>query len=348
MHNKWLRTAVLCVGVYLAGRLLFVPLLPFLIGLSLAVLLEPAVLWCCRRLGFQRKFAAAALTTLLLAALLIVLALGIAKLVEEGSAAVERLPALLGSLPKMVDALEQRYEGFYRSCPAEIRSWMDDTLLSLSKEGVSLAGKLSASLLGKASAFMGKVPRLLLFLFTTLLAIYFTTMSYPEILAFLRRQIPQSWQRGVRGIADCLRSTFWKWLKAESLLCFATFSMLLLGFWYLRLDYTLLLALVIAIVDALPVLGAGTVLVPWALGHLLLGSVPRGVALLALYAIILLVRSLLEPRLMASQAGLPPLSALLAMYLGYCLFGVGGMLVLPIVLLFLKQLRDGGYVQLWQ
>ena len=101
-------------------------------------------------------------------------------------------------------------------------------------------------------------------------------------------------------------------------------------------------------VDALPVLGAGTVLVPWAIYHLLLGQLPRGIALLALYAIILLVRSLMEPKVMAAQAGLPPLSALLAMYLGYSLFGLWGMLLLPILLLFLKQLQDNQIIRLWR
>ena len=76
--------------------------------------------------------------------------------------------------------------------------------------------------------------------------------------------------------------------------------------------------------------------------------VGRYQALLALYAIIMLVRNLLEPRVMAAQAGLPPLTALLAMYLGFCLFGVGGMILFPILLLFVKQLQDGGFLHLWK
>ena len=136
--------------------------------------------------------------------------------------------------------------------------------------------------------------------------------------------------------------------RAESILCLVTFVMLLLGFWYLGVDYALLTAVLVAIVDALPVLGTGTVLVPWSVYQLLLGSVPRGVALLALYAVILLVRNLLEPKLVAAQAGLPPLAALMAMYLGFRLFGVGGMLLAPVVMMFVKQLQDFGAVRIWK
>ena len=203
-------------------------------------------------------------------------------------------------------------------------------------------------MLSWASELVGKLPGILLFLATTVLAAYFTAVSYPAIIAFVRRQVPQRWQRSLSAAAKTLRSTFWKWLKAESLLCLVTFCLLLLGFWYLGVDYALLTAALTAVVDALPVLGAGTVLVPWAVYHLLLGGVPRGIALLALYAIILLIRSFLEPRVMAAQAGLPHLSALLAMYLGYSLFGVWGMLLLPILLLFVKQLQDGGMIHLWK
>ena len=112
--------------------------------------------------------------------------------------------------------------------------------------------------------------------------------------------------------------------------------------------YALLLAAVTALVDALPVFGTGTVLLPWAAVCLLLGQAPRAVALAALYAVISAVRSFLEPKVMAAQAGLPPLAALAAMYAGFRAFGVAGMILLPVALLFVKQLHDQGYVGLWK
>ena len=98
----------------------------------------------------------------------------------------------------------------------------------------------------------------------------------------------------------------------------------------------------------LPVFGTGTVLLPWAAACLLLGQAPRAVALAALYAVISAVRSFLEPKVMAAQAGLPPLAALAAMYAGFRAFGVAGMILLPVALLFVKQLHDQGYVGLWK
>ena len=348
MHNNLLRGALFLAAAYLGLRFLLAPLLPFLLALGLSVLLEPWVQRCRRRLGLRRDFTAAAMTTLLLAFTTGALWWLLGTLLGQALSCLDALPQMLSRLPHLLDALEERYAGLCRACPAELRLRLDGVLEKLSEEGLSLVTALSGDLLAWASGLVGKLPGILLFLATTVLAAYFTAVSYPAIIAFIRRQVPQRWQAALSAGAKTLRSTFWKWLRAESLLCLVTFCLLLGGFLYLRLDYALLMAVLSAIVDALPVLGAGTVLVPWALYHLLLGSFPRGIALLALYAIIVLVRSFLEPRVMAAQAGLPPLSALLAMYLGYRLFGVWGMLLLPIGLLFIKQLQDGGIIHLWK
>lgn len=202
--------------------------------------------------------------------------------------------------------------------------------------------------MGMASSLLAALPDVGLFLVTTVLAVYFTSFSYPAILAFLKRQLPEAWQVRCRAAARCFRSTILKWLRAELLLILTTFAILLAGFLWMRLDYALLAAVFTALVDALPVLGTGTVLFPWALGCFLTGNVERGLALLVLYAVGLVVHTLLEPRLLAGQADLPPLTALLAMYLGFRFLGVGGMILLQVVLLLLKQFQDAGVIHLWK
>ena len=117
---------------------------------------------------------------------------------------------------------------------------------------------------------------------------------------------------------------------------------------YVAMGIALLLAVVIAFIDALPVFGTGTVLLPWAALCCLEGNFPKGIALTALYLVIWLVRSIMEPKLMAKSAGLPPLPALMAMYVGFCAMGVAGMILGPILLLLVKQLHDGGYLHLWK
>ena len=202
--------------------------------------------------------------------------------------------------------------------------------------------------MGEVSGILAAAPKAGLFLMTTVLAVYFTSVSYPAILAFLKRQLPLPWQSRCREAARCFRSTMLKWLRAEVLLLLVTFGILLMGFTWIGIDFALLAAAFTALVDALPVLGTGTVLLPWAAGCFLLGDTQQGLSILALYGAAFLAHTLLEPRLLAGQAGLPPITALLAMYVGFHFMGVGGMVLLPIVLLLAKQLQDAGVIHLWR
>lgn len=324
------------------------PLLPFLLALALSAMVEPTVQKLRRGMGVRRSFAAALVTTALLLVLGGGVALVLVRLGMELRAWSGRLPEVIAGFPALWNGLLDRIGAWYAASPAFLRSALDAVAAQLMEQGPSLAGEVGAWLMGAASSLLAGLPDTGLFLVTTVLAVYFTSLSYPSILSFLKRQLPPAWQARCRDAAHCFRSTILKWLRAELLLILATFVILLAGFVWMGLDYALLAAVFTALVDALPVLGTGTVLVPWALGCLLLGNTGRGIALLALYAVGLIAHTLLEPRLLAGQVDLPPITALLAMYLGFHFLGVGGMILLPVCLLLLKQFQDAGVIRLWR
>jgi len=188
----------------------------------------------------------------------------------------------------------------------------------------------------------------MLFCATTALALFFTAAAYPQLMAFLRRQLSPQRRQTAAAIKASLLVTIGRWLRAQCVLIVITFFQLLVGLLLIRQPYALLLAVVIAFIDALPVFGTGTVLLPWAVLCCLEGNFPKGIALTALYLVIWLVRSIMEPKLMAKSAGLPPLPALMAMYVGFCAMGVAGMVLAPMALMLVKQLHDGGYLHLWK
>ena len=321
------------VGAVIFFRWLLGPLMPFLLALALSAMAEPLVQRVRRLLKVRRSFAAALVTTFFLLVLEGGAGLVLGRLVLELRQWSARLPEAIAGFPAVWNGLIDRVEDWYASSPAFLRSALDALAEQLMEDGPSLAGDVGGWLMGAASSLLAALPDAGLFLMTTVLAVYFTSLSYPAILAFLKRQLPTAWQAKCRDAANCFRSTF---------------VLLLIGFLWMRLDYALLAAAFTALVDALPVLGTGTVLVPWALGCMLLGDTGRGLALLTLYAVGLIVHTLLEPRLLAGQVDLPPITALLAMYLGFHFLGVGGMILLPLCMLLLKQFQDAGVVKLWR
>ena len=325
--------AVWAVLLWLGVRYLLRWLLPFLLALALAAAVEPVIAWCRRRMGLKRGFTAAVVTIAVTGAILALAAVIVWQLIRQAAELLGQLPGLLAGLPGMTEDLRQRLEDFCAACPQGLRSWLEEVPALL---GIPGAGAGAAAL-----------PGVFLFCGTTALAVFFTAGSYPRVMAFFRRQLGHRLDRA-RGVKANLLSTLGKWCRAQAILLGVTFCELLAGFLLMGQRYALLLAAVTALVDALPVFGTGTVLLPWAAVCLLAGQAPRAVALAALYAVISAVRSLLEPKVMAAQAGLPPLAALAAMYAGFRALGVAGMILLPMALLFVKQLHDEGYVGLWK
>lgn len=183
---------------------------------------------------------------------------------------------------------------------------------------------------------------------TFFLGTYFFSASYPEVLAFLRAQLPERLRRRADELAVELRSSFGGWLRAQLILAAVTFFELLVLFWLLGLRLALPLAAVTALIDALPVFGTGAVLVPWAAGELLFSRFGRALALLLGWAISALGRNLLQAKLLGDQIGIHPLLSLLSLYVGWRLWGVGGMIVFPLLAATLQQLGERGVLRLWK
>lgn len=340
--------AVWAVLLWLGVRYLLRWLLPFLLALALAAAVEPVIAWCRRRMGLKRGFTAAVVTIAVTGAILALAAVIVWQLIrQKPGELLGQLPGLLAGLPGMTENLRQRLEDFCAACPQGLRSWLEEVPALLGTLAAGAAQRASGACITAAAALAAALPGVFLFCGTTALAVFFTAGSYPRVMAFFRRQLGHRLDRA-RGVKANLLSTLGKWCRAQAILLGVTFCQLLAGFLLMGQRYALLLAAVTALVDALPVFGTGTVLLPWAAVCLLAGQAPRAVALAALYAVISAVRSLLEPKVMAAQAGLPPLAALAAMYAGFRALGVAGMILLPMALLFVKQLHDEGYVGLWK
>ena len=209
------------VGAVIFFRWLLGPLMPFLLALALSAMAEPLVQRVRRLLKVRRSFAAALVTTFFLLVLGGGAGLVLGRLVLELRQWSARLPEAIAGFPAVWNGLIDRVEDWYASSPAFLRSALDALAEQLMEDGPSLAGDVGGWLMGAASSLLAALPDAGLFLMTTVLAVYFTSLSYPAILAFLKRQLPTAWQAKCRDAANCFRSTILKWLRAECLLLLA-------------------------------------------------------------------------------------------------------------------------------
>ena len=318
-----LSLAAAAAGLWVALRFLLPWLGPFLLALALASLLEPGVRALIRH-GWRRGLAAALLTLLLLGLLFWGLAELGGRCLSAAASLTRELPRLMQAMAQSAAGLEERLLGLTASAPAELRDYLDLALDSLGEALGALPLKLSQWLLGALTRLAQSGPDLLLFAVTAGLGTYFLSASFPKSMAFLRAQVPEALAQRLQGLREDLRGSFGGLLRTQLLLMGLCFLELLLAF------------------------GTGTVLLPWAAGRLLLGEGGRALALAGCWAGTNLVRNCVQARLLGGQIGLSPIASLLAVYVGWRICGVGGMLLFPVLLATLQQLNDRGALQLWK
>ena len=185
--------------------------------------------------------------------------------------------------------------------------------------------------LGAASQIIVTLPDTFVFLGTAVVSSFMISAQLPRLRPFLLGKLPPAWSQRILPVLQNLRVNLGGWFRAQCKLMGLTFLLLTIGFLILRVEFPLLLGALIALVDALPMLGTGTILVPWGLLVLLQGQTALGLGLIALYGVTALTRSILEPRMVGHQLGLNPLLTLVALYMGYRLWGILGMILAPVL-----------------
>lgn len=351
-HQKiltWVLYAALgLLGLWAGFRFVLPWAAPFLLALLTARLIEPLVRLLIRKWKMKRAFAAILCSALTLALMLTLVGLGISQAMNGASNVAQNLPDIAAELGYLFSRVERRLYHFVIAAPVETQAMIQTAIDSVTTMFEEMPNELSSVLLSFATSVAAAFPRVFLFVLTYAISVLFMSMSYPQVIGFLLRQIPLRWHDKLRRLRQDLRGTFIKWLKAQAKLIGVTFVILTVAFFVLRVNHALLFAALIAVIDALPVLGTGTVLIPWAILSLVSGDVTLGAGLAITYGLVSITHSVMEPRFVGQQLGLHPVATLMAMYLGFRVIGVFGMITFPMLLLFVKQIHDQGHIRLWR
>lgn len=348
---RWLQALIYSAaavgGVWLGVRFLLPWTAPFILAYSAAALLETPVRALVKR-GWRRG-AAAALFTLGFLGLIVYLAFTLTVRGAEAATSFARnVPALMQSLSETIGSLEGRVFAYLSSAPEEAADYLASALDALGESFYKLPGVLSQWALDAAARAAQATPDTLLFLVTAGIGTYFISAAFPRVTAFIAAQLPDGLRRKLDGVGQNLKASFGGFLRTQLILMLMTFFELLLFFIITGVKSALGIAALTAFIDALPVFGSGIVLAPWALYSFLMGEYKRGAALLVCWGTVTLVRNCAQAKLLGDQIGLDPLASLFAVYIGWRVCGVWGMLFFPILFVTLRQLNDRGVIRLWK
>lgn len=317
--------------IFLAVRFLLPLFLPFFWGTVLALAAEPLVSALHRKLRLPRAAASGigiGLTFLLLGVLMLLLC----------GFALRELGVLAGILSDMESSILSGLRTAWdflleqtQRTPPEIRAMLVQSIDELFSGSSDILERGVSAMLHLASGILSRIPGSMLTVGTCILSSFMISAKLPKIRSYLSGRLQASRFSAVPATLAGMKKSLLGWLKAQIKLSFVTFLLSCTGLLILRVPYAPLWAIFVALVDAFPVLGTGAVLIPWSLVSFLQADRLKAFGLLGIYALCALSRSALEPKLVGKQLGLDPLLTLLALYTGFRLWGLGGMLLAPIL-----------------
>ncbi|MBR3971493.1 MAG: sporulation integral membrane protein YtvI [Ruminococcus sp.] len=337
--------AVMLVVVYFVMKYVAVWTLPFIIGLLVAIVLQKPVGFLTERTKLSRTFWSIVLVVSVLVAIFTLIGVVIWRLVEEADGFTDWLTGLIPDIRQTFTDMSSWFTSFSNKLPDGVGAAIQDAPAAV-LEGIvnGLAGVVT----GLAEGIITQGPGILISVIFSVVASCYMTKDYRKIVNFIINQLSDRKAEIVINTKKLFVTNILKMLRGYIIIMFITFLELFLGFTVLGVNYAVVLAIIVAILDILPVIGTGLVLLPWAVVSVCMGNLVQGLGLFVLYIVILIIRNIIEPRIIGQQVGLPPIVTLIAMYVGLRTFGVLGMMLLPVATIILVKLQEGGIIRIWK
>lgn len=317
-----------CILFYIFFRFFWMPLLPFLLALLLSVIIRPISLFMQKKFRVPVKLSALILVILFIfGALFLVYSASVRLLSEAGEfLSAEKLSDT--DTGKLTGVLQNRLAKWFPQAKAYLVSKNFSSALKSTLKSAATA--FTEALPGVLSDILTRLPLVLFFITVVAIAAYYLITERERVFAGIRKILPEKIVSEIGILRRQAGDSLIQYLKAALILLCITFLELLLGFFLLKVPYSLTLAAIIAVIDFFPILGTGTVMIPWAIVSMLSGKTTLAIGLLVLWALISAIRQVLEPRIIGGKLGLHPFHALVAMYFGFSLFGFTGLVLSPL------------------
>ena len=350
----YLKIVINFTFIILLGLFLFLVLpkllnffLPFLIGWIVSLIANPLVHFLEKKIKLRRKHSSA---IIIVAAIIFIVgtsALLITALVREATELSNELPAIIESMKLQLNEINGYIQKFTSALPQNVQNVMNNVVSDLGDSVTSYMDNRQETSIDSAKNIVGNIAEGFLMIIITILSAYFFTAERNNIAAGLKKRLPESAVNYWRLIYSNFTSAFGGYFKAQFKIMLVLTVIMFIGFEILRINFSFLAALGIALLDVLPVFGTGAILWPWAIYDVLSGQYIRAIGLVVIYLICQVVKQLLQPKMVGDSIGLNPLATLLFMFIGYRLYGVFGMIIgIPIGMVLVNMYRVGMFERL--
>lgn len=316
--------------------------IPFILAFLLSLVLNPIADRLHKKVKLPRT-----VTAVLLIVFAVVILGGIVggvvyKIVDEVKSLYANFPQIAKSLSDWITNMRAGMENIYSSMPDYLKSTFDSTYLDIQSSFSSFINKSYQPVVSGAGNVAKKIPGVFVGTIVFLLSLFFMVSDSENVSNIIKKVIPNKIVEGMRNVCSEIKKSLGKYVKAQLIIMSVVFVIIIVGLSILNVEYALLIAIAVAVFDALPFFGSGAVLIPWSLISFIDSNMKNGVGLLIIYLSVLLTRQMIEPKIVSSKIGMNPLVTLMAMYVGYRVFSIGGMILGPVLLVLIISLKNAG------
>ncbi|NTW71070.1 MAG: sporulation integral membrane protein YtvI [Eubacteriaceae bacterium] len=309
---------------------------PFIIALILSFAIEPLIRFIVNKTKIPRNIASFMCVIMILVVLILMIIFLAAKLVTEAKDLFEILPSFFNNMVTMFSEFTKNGNSFVIDLPEEVVSFLNDTIQNLISSVATLANALIAQIFSTAVS----IPSAIFFIFITVISTYFLSSDREKFIRFVKNQVPENWYSKIIFIKNDILHSVLQLIRAYMIIMSITFTEIFIGLTIIGVQYAFFIAVIIAVFDIMPVLGTGGIVIPWIVYSFVTDNSELGFSLLILYGIVVLVRQLLEPKIVGHQIGVHPLITLAAIYVGLKTIGAAGIILGPITFLVLRSIFE--------
>lgn len=324
--NLILAIVIVAVCIYIAPKIILL-LMPFILGWFLAALSNPLVRFFEEKMRIKRKAGSAIVIILVISTICCLFYTLGHRLLREVLELLQVMPGMWQEMRVEFVAFTRKWSKVMDSLPVEVMETAENLGDMIGSRMGVLVGELSMPTADAVGAFAENIPGIVIAVIMSLLSSYFFVAEKDYVSNILKKVIPVSWRKRCLLLKQTTIDVMAGYLKAQLKIEIWIYLLLIAGFMVLKVRYSYLIAIPIALLDLLPVLGTGTILIPWALFKLLSGEYIFALGLFAIWAVGQLVRQIIQPKIVGDVFGMDAIPTLILLYVGYRLAGVVGMIV---------------------
>ncbi len=324
--------------MYLSYRC-FVFYSPFLIAYIISLLIEPIIKKITEKSNLNRKTCSIIVMIFFFSILIIIFAFLITSIISEASNILDKLNFYFDKTITYIEWIIEKFDFNRFNLSEKIKEIIENS----SKEIIQNTSGLIKRILNMILETIYSIPKIAIYFIITILATYFITSDKFYILDRIEYHAPRKIVDKIIVKFDSIRKTLGNYIKAQGILFLISFLFYLLGLYILKtvgmdVKYPFLMAIIILILDVLPILGAGTIIIPWVIALLLNSNNSLAFSLLGIYFLNIAIRQIIEPKIVSKKIGIHPIFTLIAMYTGFKIIGIFGLILGPIILIIIKNI----------